>query len=268
MLEIPGRQADQVLEDARAEHGIHPVAGVQDEVLPHPAHRRAEQRHDDEGDADDDEGVDRLVDDHLVDHHLGEQGRGEREELDRRRRKQDVAPDALVLEQFRHEPAETEHRRAFRPRVGVGDRLAGARELDDQPGEPRGKVFRRKRRRPGAAGLDHLELGLGGAGDNRQPVCGLPGPFGRHGGEHHHARRPDRGETVGRGFARRGFETEPGRGVKQRLEGVRWRKLAQDERSVEGDPLDLAHRGQREQHVLLRQSDVAHLPSPDRPLAR
>ncbi len=44
----------------------------------------------------------------LVDDHLREQRRGEREELDKQRGGQHLAPDALVPEQFGSKPAEAE----------------------------------------------------------------------------------------------------------------------------------------------------------------
>ena len=50
--------------------------------------------------------------------------------------------------------------------------------------------------------------------------------------------------------------------MQQRLERVwRW-ELAQDERGVERNTLELAHAGQRQQHVLHREHDVAHGGSP------
>ena len=257
-----------MLEDARAEHGVDPVAGVQDEVLPHPAHGGAEQRDDHERDADDDQRVDRLVNDDLVDDDLREERGRQREQLDRRRREQHVAPDRLVLEQLGHEPAEAERRCRLGPRVGIGDRLARQRKLHDEPGEARGETFRRDRRRARATRLDQLQLGLGRTGDDRQPVCRGLRAFDRHAGEYHYAGRADRRDPVRGRLARGGLESEPAGGVEQRLEGVRRRELAQDERGVEGHALDLAHRGQREQHILFRQSDVAHLPSPTAPLAR
>jgi hypothetical protein len=137
MLEVTRRQAEQVLEHLQAQHGIDAVAGMQDQVLPHPGHRRTEHHEHGEPDADDGQGIERVVDDDLVYHHLGEQGRGERHELDGKRRHEDVAENPAVLEQFRNEPAKSEMRGSGGLLIRIRQGLGLGRRLQDHAGVAR-----------------------------------------------------------------------------------------------------------------------------------
>ena len=108
MLEVARRKLEQAVEHRRAQHGIDPVAGVQDQVLAHPGKQRGKNHEYGEPDADDDQRALGMVDDDLVDDDLGEQRRAQREQLDDQRGDQHVAPDALVLHQLRDEPVKAE----------------------------------------------------------------------------------------------------------------------------------------------------------------
>jgi hypothetical protein len=163
VLEVAHRQREQVLEHAGAEHGVHPIAGMQHEILPHPAHRRAERHDRGEGNADDDERVGRLVDDDLVDHHLGEERDGEGQHLDREGRGEDVAPDAPVLHELRHEPAEAEGLGTLCSRVVIRHRLRLGRELQRETRESSLERFEPEDVRIGIPRSDVVDLVAAGA---------------------------------------------------------------------------------------------------------
>lgn len=139
VLEIARRQLEQVLEHLGAEHRINAVAGVVHQVLPHPAHQCGEHHKQGHADTDGPQRVDSVVYHHLVYHHLGEHRCRQRHQLQHQRSQQHVAPDRLVLEQFRHEPAETEFARTgfFRARFRW-------RELQRVADVTRGKLCQRR----------------------------------------------------------------------------------------------------------------------------
>jgi hypothetical protein len=74
----------------------------------------------------------------------------------------------------------------------------------------------------------------------------------------HEARELRDGEIACRGVRRGGAESEPLRGVQQRFQGVRRRKLAQHEVAVERQAVQLAHGRQRPHNVLAFECDLAH----------
>ncbi len=78
--------------------------------LAQPAHPRAEKHEHRQADGDGDERTVGLMHHDFIYDHLGAQGRGEADELDEERSEQHVAPDALVPNQLRPEPAEAELR--------------------------------------------------------------------------------------------------------------------------------------------------------------
>jgi hypothetical protein len=82
VLEVRKVQPEEVPEHLAPEHRVHPVPGMQHEVLAQPAHPGAEEHEHRQPDGDGDEGAVRLVNDDLVDHHLGTQRRGETDQLD------------------------------------------------------------------------------------------------------------------------------------------------------------------------------------------
>jgi len=131
VLEVTRRQAEQVLEHLQAQHGIDAVAGVQDQVLAHPGHRRTEHHEHGQPDADDDQGIEGVMDDHLVDDHLREQGRGQRHELDGEGSQKDVAEYLAVLQQLGEEPAEAELRAGGGLRIRIRQRFGLGRCLQD-----------------------------------------------------------------------------------------------------------------------------------------
>ncbi len=131
VLEVTRREAEQMLEDLQAEHGVDAVAGVEDQVLAHPGHRRAEHHEHGKPDADDRQRIERVVHNDLVDHHLRKQRRGQRHELDGERRHEDVAEHLAVLEQLGDEPAETEMGARGGLRVRIHQGFVLRRHLQD-----------------------------------------------------------------------------------------------------------------------------------------
>jgi hypothetical protein len=119
LLEITQVQPQQVAEDLAAEYRIDAVAGMQDEILPQPGEKRAEQQEQQQRGGDRDQRTLRLVDNHLVDHHLREQRRRQPDQLQHQRGQQHVTPDGFVAQQLRHKPAETEAAGIKRRRVPV-----------------------------------------------------------------------------------------------------------------------------------------------------
>jgi hypothetical protein len=108
MGEIRHGKLEQMGEHPAAEHGVDPVAGMQHEILPHPGEERREHDGQDHSDGHRYQRAFGLMHHDLVDHRLGEQRRGESHQLQGQGRGQHVPPDAPVLEDFRHEPAEAE----------------------------------------------------------------------------------------------------------------------------------------------------------------
>jgi hypothetical protein len=114
VLEVRQVQPEKMLEHLAAEHRVHSVPRMQHEVLPQPTHPRAEKQEHPQPHSDRDQRALGLVHHHLVDDHLGPNRRGEPNQLNEERGKQHVAPDALVPNQLRPEPAKTEPRRSRR----------------------------------------------------------------------------------------------------------------------------------------------------------
>ena len=123
VLEVAHRQLEQVIPHRRAQYGIDAIAAVQHEVLAHPCEQAREDGEDRHRNADGNQRALRSVHDHLVDDRLREERGGERDELQRERREQHVAPNVLVLEQFRHEPPEAESARSACQRIRVRECL-------------------------------------------------------------------------------------------------------------------------------------------------
>ena len=170
-LEIGRRQREEVLEHARAEHRVDPVAGVEHQILAGPGHRRAEDEEEHERDADDREGALGAVDHDLVDHDLGEDRCREADELQNERREQDVAPH---------------HAMPARARAGTsGNRTARAAPA----------TRHRRRRRRGARGAERLRLedrfAFAARDSARRLASGLEAqqPLRVGGDEDRHARR-------------------------------------------------------------------------------
>jgi hypothetical protein len=115
MLEVRQVQAQQVPEHLTAQDRVHAIPGVQDQILAKPTHRRVEEEEHPQPNGDRDQGALGLVHHDFVDHDLGAERRGEADQLDEERGKQHVAPDALVLEELRPEPAEAEFPLYWRP---------------------------------------------------------------------------------------------------------------------------------------------------------
>ncbi len=139
LLEIARGQLEQVVEHGGAQHRIDAVAGVQDEVLAHPAEQGGEHHEHGQADADDDEGALRAVHHDLVDDHLGEQRRAQRQQLDDERGDQHVAPDALVLHQLGDKPSEAELGLFVHRAIRVFDALGFERQLEGRAGIAHGE---------------------------------------------------------------------------------------------------------------------------------
>ena len=127
--------------------------------LAHPGHDRGEHHEHDERDAHHPQRVARVVHHHLVDHHLGEQRRGERDELDRERGGEHLAPDLLVLQQFGDEPPEAERLRRGR-HVLVRRLRARAGEQHDPRFQARFELGHRQRQRRVGAGFEVEQFGV------------------------------------------------------------------------------------------------------------
>jgi hypothetical protein len=76
--------------------------------LPHPTQNRRKDNEYRECDTDDGERAGRVVHDYFVYDDLRKDRRCKRHQLDRKRRKQHIAPDRAVFEQLGHEPPEAE----------------------------------------------------------------------------------------------------------------------------------------------------------------
>ena len=75
LFEVARWKFEQVFEDGMTQHGIYPVAGMQDEILAHPGQQGGEHHEHGQGNADHDQGALGAVDDNLVDDHLGKERR-------------------------------------------------------------------------------------------------------------------------------------------------------------------------------------------------
>jgi hypothetical protein len=115
------------------QHRIYPVAGVEDQVLPHPGKNGREDREQAHADGDDYQGALGTVHDHFVDHHLCEYGRTECQELNECGRYEDVAPDPAVFQQFWDKPSKAEGAGSEPCAVGVFNRGRYRRELIRRP---------------------------------------------------------------------------------------------------------------------------------------
>lgn len=256
-LEIRHRQAQQMAQHAGCEHRVHPVTGVDDEVLPHPAHRGVEGEEDRQAAGDDDERARALVHDDLVDDHLREERRPQADQHDRRRGDQDVAPDRAVLEDLRGEPAEAE---SALLRLEAGDLVLARlrRRGEDDGGLECGVEFvQGERARLVAAGLEVQHLLRVGAQEERGR-CSSCAPHESESGER------DRRDflCVHGGFA----DPEPcgAKRLQQPYAVVRRRKLPEQQRFIEGKAGEPVQAGEKPDEMLpgdlrpLRRCRAAH----------
>jgi hypothetical protein len=180
VLEVRHRQAQEVPEHRLPEHRVDAVPGMEDEILPHPGHDCGKEHEHDERRPHHPERALRLVHDDLVDHDLREKRRRERDELDRKRGREHVAPDALVLQELGDEPPEAESRPGegkvrigglrLRPRDEEHLRLEAGFEFLERKlagrvaaGFEKKNALRRSlddERRPGGRGFGRLSFGL------------------------------------------------------------------------------------------------------------
>ena len=107
MLKVPQGKFKEVVEDIGGEDGIDPIAGMQNQVLPHPTENGAEDHKDAHGNGDDNQRAGGAVDDDFINDGLGKERGAEREQLQNERGEQDIAPDFFMFEQFGNEPAKT-----------------------------------------------------------------------------------------------------------------------------------------------------------------
>ena len=221
-----------MLEDARAEHGVDAVAGVEHEVLARPGHRRAEHEEEDEREPDHGERALGVVHDHLVDDHLGEERRREPDQLDHERGDEHVAPDRAVADELGHEPAEAEalalarrRRRRRRPRVTARVTSEGLRLEEARP-------FRdRERPRRVAAGVEVEQAAGFDRDEDRRRLAAVRVACGR-------ARECEtgKGEPVGaRGVDgdRMEAQAQALAGAEQRVARVRRRELLREQRRID-----------------------------------
>ena len=131
VLEVRKVQAQEVPEHLAAQHRVHAVSRMQHEVLPEPTHRRVEKEEHSQTHRDRDQGALGLMDYDLVDHDLGAKRRGEADQLNEEGGEQHVAPDTLVLEERRPEPAEAEFAVRRRPIATGGLRRGFAPDQND-----------------------------------------------------------------------------------------------------------------------------------------
>lgn len=108
LLEVAQRQLEEVIDHFAAQHGVHPVAGVQHEGLPGPTQQGGEHHEDCHAQGNGDKGAFGAVHHHLVDDGLGEQRRAQCQQLQHQRGQQHFMPDTSVFQQLGHEPPETE----------------------------------------------------------------------------------------------------------------------------------------------------------------
>ena len=106
VFEVLHRQAQQVAKHFGAQQRIDPIAGVQHQILPRPGEERVEQQKHHQGEGDDPERVEGLVDHDFINNDLGRQRHHQSDELDEHRADDHVAPQCFVFEQVRDEPLE------------------------------------------------------------------------------------------------------------------------------------------------------------------
>ncbi len=114
-------------------------------LLANPAHSGVKHQEHRERDTDHSKRIERLMDLDFVQDDLGENRRCKRYQLYGERREEDVAPDALVLQQFEDEPGKAERCAAARNRIGIGGRFRLSREDDQFAGVARATILRRQR---------------------------------------------------------------------------------------------------------------------------
>jgi hypothetical protein len=219
--------------------------------LAQPAHACAEQQEHPQAHRDRDERAPRLVHHHLVDDDLGADRHGEADQLDEERRKQHVAPDALVPQKFRPEPAEAELRR--RRRTVFSRRVFRRLVSNEEHFGAKALVERRNRRRVRrlAAG-DEVQQSLGVALDQERGLGDVPGE------------EPETGKRASRQLPFARAEPERAQRLDQLPNGMRRGKLLQEERGVKRNPVDLAHAADRPREIcfgdIRRQLDRHALP--------
>ncbi len=241
LLEVARRQAQQVLEDAHAEHRVDAVAGVQDKRLSSPRQRRAEGEEDRQRRRDHGERRMRVMHHHLVDHDLGAERRRKPDELQRERRQQHIAPDRSVAQQLGQEPAQAE---ALEARGLVGARRRFARTAAQHAGfEVTLERIARHRDRRALAGGDQHRIRARG---QHQPET--PGRGVRRAAPHRHRRQVSAPRSLDDGTSRKA-EPERGRCAVQRRDVERGRKLLQEDPRLEGDAMGRAQRRHRPDQV-------------------
>jgi hypothetical protein len=232
LLEVRQREAQQVAEDLAAQHRVHAVAGVQDQVLPQPAHARVEEHEHHQTQADRDQRALRLIDDHLVQDHLRSQGRGETDELDEERSQQHVAPDLFVLEELGGEPAEAEAPGSHLPGIRIGRLGALVPQQDELRLEAGGELAQRRDLRSLGAS-DEIEQPLAIAlHEQRWP--------GRVALEHAHAGKAHVLQTARLGRVLACLEAKGAGGFDELRTRVRRREALLKEFRIEGNAADLA----------------------------
>ena len=191
LFEVGQGQAQQVPKHVLPQHRIDTVAGMQHQVLAHPGHQRGKQHEHGKRHPHRPQGALGLVHHHLVDDHLSEKRRGQTDQLNRQAGQQHLAPDALVLQELRHKPAEPEpgpHQRlAFiidhlRCGCGCHQQDAGLKTLREfrMRGDRRLLAARRKVQDTLGIGLEHQHRQQGRSRACRG-ACGRIGVRGSNG---------------------------------------------------------------------------------------
>ena len=112
-----------MLEHLLAQHGVDAAAGVQHQILAQPSHAAGEEHEHHQRHAQHDERALGVMGDDLVDDDLGEERCGQADQLDGEAGEQYIPPDALVAQQFGHEPGEAEGLFLGFGRCGFADRF-------------------------------------------------------------------------------------------------------------------------------------------------
>ena len=227
MLEVRQGQAQEMPEHLAPEHRVHAVSRVQHQILPQPPHRRVEEEKHPQTHGDRDQGALGLVHHHLVDYDLSTKGRGEPDQLNEEGRKEDVAPDALVLEELQPEPAEAEFRGRGRA-LGLGRLRSGLVPHEKHVALERilHQTYRRRLRRLAAG--DEIEQPLRIALDEDRRLRRI-------------ARKKTNAGECGLGeFAFAGAETQQVDCFDKLPDRMRRRKPLQEQRRVERNAVDLA----------------------------
>lgn len=225
--------------------------------MPDPGEQRREHHEDGQPDGNDDQGAFGVMDDHLVDDGLGEQRRAEGEQLDEQGGGQDIAPDVLVLEQFRQEPAEAECSLAIRD-IGIAERRSFLRQQQHRPEIMLAKRRGRQLQRRIGAGVetDHPfrgDIGQQGQGGfwKMSAILALGGILAANigavfrGCTKRQGRRGDVGEPVGAAMNQPDPEAKGAGGVDQGVGGIRRRKLPEQQFRIERNAVDRAKAAQR-----------------------